>query len=154
MAKTVAYQFVETLATAGIKRISGIVGDSLNGLTDAVRRHGKIEWRHVRHEEVATFGAGAEAHLTGALAACAGSCGPCINGLLDCHRSRVPVLGIPPTFARPGLAAASFRRPTRSHRERPRGRSLTSSRPTLALVRNFGAIRNTVRNRPTESPVV
>jgi pyruvate dehydrogenase (quinone) len=98
MAKTVAEQFVETLAAAGVKRIYGIVGDSLNGLTDAIRRQGKIEWIHVRHEEVAAFAAGAEAHLTGELAVCAGSCGPgnlhLINGLFDCHRSRVPVLGI------------------------------------------------------------
>ena len=95
---TVADQFAETLAIAGIKRIYGIVGDSLNGLTDAIRRQGKIEWIHVRHEEVAAFAAGAEAHLTGELAVCAGSCGPgnlhLINGLFDCHRSRVPVLGI------------------------------------------------------------
>ena len=95
---TVADQFVETLAMAGIRRIYGIVGDSLNGLTDAIRRQGKIEWLHVRHEEVAAFAAGAEAHLTGDLAVCAGSCGPgnlhLINGLFDCHRSRVPVLGI------------------------------------------------------------
>jgi pyruvate dehydrogenase (quinone) len=98
MAKTVAEQFVEILAAAGVKRIYGIVGDSLNGLTDAIRRHGKIEWIHVRHEEVAAFAAGAEAHLTGELAVCAGSCGPgnlhLINGLFDCHRSRVPVLAI------------------------------------------------------------
>jgi len=95
---TVADQFAETLAAAGVKRIYGIVGDSLNGLTDSIRRQGKIEWLHVRHEEVAAFAAGAEAHLTGALAVCAGSCGPgnlhLINGLFDCHRSRVPVLGI------------------------------------------------------------
>ena len=76
MAKTVAEQFVEVLAAAGVKRIYGIVGDSLNGLTDAIRRQGKIEWIHVRHEEVAAFAAGAEAHLTGELAVCAGSCGP------------------------------------------------------------------------------
>ena len=98
MAKTVADQFAETLAAAGVKRIYGIVGDSLNGLTDALRRQGKIEWVHVRHEEVAAFAAGAEAHLTGELAVCAGSCGPgnlhLINGLFDCHRSRVPVLAI------------------------------------------------------------
>ena len=66
--KTVADQFAETLAIAGVKRIYGIVGDSLNGLTDTVRRQGKIEWVHVRHEEVAAFAAGAEAHLTGELA--------------------------------------------------------------------------------------
>jgi pyruvate dehydrogenase (quinone) len=96
--KTVADQFAETLAVAGVKRIYGIVGDSLNGLTDAIRRQGKIEWMHVRHEEVAAFAAGAEAHLTGELAVCAGSCGPgnlhLINGLFDCHRSRLPVLAI------------------------------------------------------------
>ena len=95
---TVAEQFAGTLAAAGVKRIYGIVGDSLNGRTDAIRRQGKIEWLHVRHEEVAAFAAGAEAHLTGDLAVCAGSCGPgnlhLINGLFDCHRSRVPVLAI------------------------------------------------------------
>src|SRR6266550_2285818 len=98
MAKTVADQFAETLAAAGVKRIYGIVGDSLNGLTDALRRQGKIDWVHVRHEEVAAFAAGAEAHLTGDLAVCAGSCGPgnlhLINGLFDCHRNHVPVLAI------------------------------------------------------------
>ena len=67
MVKTVADQFAETLAAAGVKRIYRIVGDSLNGLTDAIRRQGKIEWVHVRHEEVAAFAAGAEAHLTGSL---------------------------------------------------------------------------------------
>jgi pyruvate dehydrogenase (quinone) len=96
--KTVADQFAETLAAVGVKRIYGIVGDSLNGITDAIRRQGKIEWIHVRHEEVAAFAASAEAQLTGSLAVCAGSCGPgnlhLINGLFDCHRSRVPVLGI------------------------------------------------------------
>jgi pyruvate dehydrogenase (quinone) len=95
---SVADQFAETLAAAGVQRIYGIVGDSLNGLTDAIRRQGKIAWIHVRHEEVAAFAAGAEAHLTGSLAVCAGSCGPgnlhLINGLFDCHRSRVPVLAI------------------------------------------------------------
>jgi pyruvate dehydrogenase (quinone) len=98
MARTVADQFIETLAAAGVKRIYGIVGDSLNALTDAVRRNDGIDWIHVRHEEVAAFAAGAEAHLTGGLAVCAGSCGPgnlhLINGLFDCHRSRVPVLAI------------------------------------------------------------
>src|SRR6201992_2745252 len=98
MAKTVADQFAETLAAVGVKRIYGIVGDSLNGLTDSIRRQGKIEWVHVRHEEVAAFAAGAEAPLTGELSVCAGSCGPgnlhLINGLYDCHRTRVPVLAI------------------------------------------------------------
>src|SRR3984957_15247607 len=98
MARSVADQFVETPAVAGVKRIYGVVGDSLNGLIDALRRQGKIDWVHVRHEEVAAFAAGAEAHLTGDLAVCAGSCGRgnlhLINGLFDCPRSRVPVLAI------------------------------------------------------------
>jgi pyruvate dehydrogenase (quinone) len=98
MTKTVADQFIETLVSAGVKRIYGVVGDSLNGLTDVIRRRGDIEWVHVRHEEVAAFAATAEAQLTGNLAVCAGSCGPgnlhLINGLFDAHRSRVPVLGI------------------------------------------------------------
>src|SRR5689334_2848369 len=98
MAKTVADQFMEILTAAGVRRIYGVVGDSLNGLTGSLRRQGEIEWVHVRHEEVAAFAAGAEAHLTGELAVCAGSCGPgnlhLINGLFDCHRSRVPVLAI------------------------------------------------------------
>src|ERR1700751_4022277 len=98
MARSVADQFVETLAVAGVKRIYGIVGDSLNGLTDSLRRQGKIDWVHVRHEEVAAFAAGAEAHLTGELAVWAGSCGPgnlhLINGLFEAHRSCVPVLAI------------------------------------------------------------
>jgi len=96
--KSVADQLVDVLAAVGVSRIYGIVGDSLNGLTDSIRRQSKIEWIHVRHEEVAAFAAGAEAQLTNGLAVCAGSCGPgnlhLINGLFDCHRSRVPVLGI------------------------------------------------------------
>src|SRR5215813_12847236 len=98
MAKTVVDQLAEILASAGVRRIYGIVGDSLHCITDAIRRQRKIEWVHVRHEEVAAFAAGAEAHLTGEIAVCAGSCGPgnlhLINGLFDCHRSRVPVLAI------------------------------------------------------------
>jgi len=98
MARSVAEQFVDTLIAAGVKRIYGVVGDSLNGLTDVVRQRDGIEWIHVRHEEVAAFAAGAEAHLEGSLAVCAGSCGPgnlhLINGLFDAHRSRVPVLAI------------------------------------------------------------
>jgi thiamine pyrophosphate-dependent acetolactate synthase large subunit-like protein len=67
MPKTVADQMVETLVAAGVRRIYGIVGDSLNGFTDALRRHGGIEWVHVRHEEVAAFAAGAEAQPEGLL---------------------------------------------------------------------------------------
>src|ERR1700760_3260667 len=112
MAQTVADQFAETLAAAGVKRIYGIVGDSLNGLTDSLRRQGKIEWIHVRHEEVAAFAAGGEAHLTGSLAVCAGSCGPgnlhLINGLFDCHRSRVPVLAIAAQIPSPEIGSGYF----------------------------------------------
>src|SRR5215475_5015495 len=112
MAKIVADQFVETLAAAGVKRIYGIVGDSLNGFTDSLRRQGKIAWLHVRHEEVAAFAAGADAHLTGELAVCAGSCGPgnlhLINGLFDCHRSRVPVLAIAAHIPSPEIGSGYF----------------------------------------------
>jgi len=98
MARTGADFIAETLFNAGVQRIYGVVGDSLNGLTDSLRRQNKINWIHMRHEESAAFAAGAEAHLTGELAVCAGSCGPgnlhLINGLFDCHRSRVPVLAI------------------------------------------------------------
>src|SRR3974390_782931 len=98
MGKKVAELLVETLAAAGVERVYGVSGDSLNGITDAIRTQNQIKWVHVRHEETAAFAAGAEAHLTGKLAICAGSCGPgnlhLINGLYDCHRSRVPVLAI------------------------------------------------------------
>jgi pyruvate dehydrogenase (quinone) len=96
--KTVAQLLVETLVLAGVKRVFGVAGDSLNGITDTIRTSQGISWVHLRHEEVAAFAAGAEAHLTGSLAVCAGSCGPgnlhLINGLYDCHRSRVPVLAV------------------------------------------------------------
>jgi len=89
---------VETLASIGVKRVYGVPGDSLNGITDAIRTHKSVAWVHMRNEEAAAFAAGAEAHLTGNLAVCAGSCGPgnthLINGLYDCHRNRVPVLAI------------------------------------------------------------
>ena len=98
MAMNVAELMVETLADRGVERVYGLPGDSLNGITDAIRAQKKIQWVHVRHEEAAAFAAGAEAHLTGKLAVCAGSCGPgnlhLINGLYDCYRSRVPVLAL------------------------------------------------------------
>ncbi len=112
MAGTVADQMVETLAAAGVSRIYGLVGDSLNGFTDSLRKQGKIRWLHVRHEEVAAFAAGAEAHLTGELAVCAGSCGPgnlhLINGLFDCHRSRVPVVAIAAHIPSPEIGSGYF----------------------------------------------
>ncbi|GHB76848.1 pyruvate dehydrogenase [Streptomyces xanthochromogenes] len=99
MAKqNVAEQFVDILTRAGVKRLYGVVGDSLNPVVDAIRRTPAIDWIQVRHEEVAAFAAGAEAQLTGKLAACAGSCGPgnlhLINGLYDAHRSMAPVLAL------------------------------------------------------------
>ena len=98
MSKRVADLLVDVLLEAGVQRVYGVSGDSLNGVTDSIRTRGQIQWVHMRHEEVAAFAAGAEAHLTGKLAVCAGSCGPgnlhLINGLYDCHRSRVPVLAI------------------------------------------------------------
>src|ERR1700678_563164 len=96
--KRVADLLVDVLAEAGVKRIYGVSGDSLNGITDSIRATGKMEWVHLRHEETAAFAAGAEAHLTGKLAVCAGSCGPgnlhLINGLFDAQRNNVPVLAI------------------------------------------------------------
>jgi pyruvate dehydrogenase (quinone) len=94
----VADRLVQTLSAAGVARIYGLVGDSLNGITDSLQARSEIKWVHVRHEEVAAFAAGADAEITGNLAVCAGSCGPgnlhLINGLFDCHRNRVPVLAI------------------------------------------------------------
>jgi len=96
--KSVADLLVDVLVAAGVERIYGLSGDSLNGITDSIRVRDDLRWVHVRHEETAAFAAGAEAHLTGKLAVCAGSCGPgnlhLINGLYDCQRSRVPVLAI------------------------------------------------------------
>ncbi|MBF6148332.1 pyruvate dehydrogenase [Nocardia nova] len=99
MAKTnVADQFVHVLVQAGVRRIYGLVGDSLNPIVDAVRRTPQIEWVHVRNEEAAAFAAAAEAQLTGRLAVCAGSCGPgnthLVQGLYDAHRTGAPVLAL------------------------------------------------------------
>jgi pyruvate dehydrogenase (quinone) len=98
MAHRVADELVSRLSAAGVERIYGVVGDSLNPVTDALRINGKVKWIHVRNEETGAFAAGAEAQLSGKLAACAGSCGPgslhLINGLFDAHRSNAPVLAI------------------------------------------------------------
>ena len=76
MSSTVADLIVETLKNAGVQRVYGLPGDSLNGFTDALRRDGSLAWEHVRHEEAAAFAAAGEAAVTGELAVCAGSCGP------------------------------------------------------------------------------
>jgi pyruvate dehydrogenase (quinone) len=98
MARTISDLIVETLKHAGVRRVYGLPGDSLNGFTDALHRDGTLSWQHVRHEEAAAFAAGGEAAVTGELAVCAASCGPgnlhLINGLFDANRSRVPVLAI------------------------------------------------------------
>ena len=95
---TFADHVITTLQASGVQRVYGLPGDSLNGLTDAIRRSKDFAWEHVRHEEAAGFAAAADAALTGRLAVCAGSCGPgnlhLINGLFDAQRSRVPVLAI------------------------------------------------------------
>lgn len=102
MSKKVAEQLVEMLVDAGIKRIYAVTGDSLNEVNDAVRRNGKIQWVHVRHEEAGAYAAAAEAELNG-IACCAGSSGPghvhLINGLYDAHRSGAPVIAIASTCA-------------------------------------------------------
>ncbi|MGA8663544.1 MAG: ubiquinone-dependent pyruvate dehydrogenase [Thermoplasmata archaeon] len=103
---------VDTLVNAGVRRVYGVAGDSLNGITDSIRPRKEIAWAHVRHEESAAFAAGAEAQLTGRLAVCAGSCGPgnlhLINGLFDAHRSRAPVLAIAAQIPSPEIGGGYF----------------------------------------------
>src|SRR5882724_1733863 len=95
---TVATHLVNSLVAAGVQRVYGVVGDSLNSIVDAVHHNKNIDWIHVRHEEAGAFAAGAEAQLTGNITACAGSCGPgnlhLINGLFDAHKTLAPVLAI------------------------------------------------------------
>ncbi|WP_449277295.1 ubiquinone-dependent pyruvate dehydrogenase [Leucobacter sp. GX24907] len=109
---TIADTIVETIKDAGVERVYGLPGDSLNGFTDALRRDGTLAWQHVRHEEAAAFAASAEAALTGNLAVCAGSCGPgnthLLNGLYDAQRSRVPVLAIAAQIPGPEVGSAYF----------------------------------------------
>src|SRR3954449_71134 len=98
MPRRLADQLIAVLLQAGVARVYGVAGDSLNPVVDAVRRTDGIEWIHVRNEEAAAFAAGAEAQLTGRLAVCAGSCGPgnthLIQGLYDAHGSGAPVLAL------------------------------------------------------------
>lgn len=119
----VADVILGVLKDASVKRIYGLPGDSLNGLTDALRREGSIAWQHVRHEEAAALAAAAEASLTGELAVCVGSCGPgsihLINGLYDANRSRVPVLAIAAQIPGPEMGSSYFQetRPQDAFRE-------------------------------------
>src|ERR1700744_4037083 len=91
MSQSIASSLVQHLVTAGVHRVHGVVGDSLNAIVEQIHKDGRIQWIHYRHEEAAAFAAGAEAQLTGKLAVCAGSCGPgnlhLINGLYDAQRS-------------------------------------------------------------------
>ncbi|MEU6315666.1 pyruvate dehydrogenase [Streptomyces sp. NPDC047014] len=124
MAKqNVAEQFVDILVRAGVRRMYGVVGDSLNPVVDAIRRTDGIDWIQVRHEETAAFAAGAEAQITGRLAACAGSCGPgnlhLINGLYDAQRSMAPVLALASQIPSSEIGLAYFQEthPDRLFRE-------------------------------------
>jgi pyruvate dehydrogenase (quinone) len=98
MSITVAEQLIDVLHETGVRRIYGLVGDSLNPIADAVRRHGSMQWVHVYNEEAAAFAAAADAQISGSLAVCAASCGPgnthLIQGLYDAHRSGAPVLAL------------------------------------------------------------
>lgn len=98
MSRTVSDELVEMLVSEGVKRLYGIVGDSLNPVMEALRQDERIRWVNVRHEETAAFAASAEAQLTGRTAACCGSCGPgnlhLVNGLYDAHRSRAGVFAL------------------------------------------------------------
>jgi pyruvate dehydrogenase (quinone) len=106
MSHTVAQVIIDTLREAGARRCYGVPGDTLNHVTDAIRKS-DMRWVHVRHEEAAGFAAGAESMLTGELAICAGSCGPgslhFINGLFESHRNRAPVVLIASQIVRDEL---------------------------------------------------
>lgn len=108
----VADLLVETLLVVGVERVYGVVGDSLNAVTEAMRAREAPRWVHMRNEEAGAFAAGAEAQLTGKLAVCAGSCGPgnlhLINGLYDCHRSGAPVLAIAAHIPSPEIGSGYF----------------------------------------------
>src|SRR5881275_765232 len=112
MSRTVGGQLIEVLRQAGVERVYGVVGDSLNPIVDAIRRTPGIEWLAVRHEESGAFAAAAEAQLTGRLAVCAGSCGPgnthLIQGLYDAQRKRVPVLAIASHIPTSGIGTGFF----------------------------------------------
>src|ERR1700739_986385 len=112
MAHRVADELVKRMGEAGIERVYGVVGDSLNPVIDAIRLNVKLQWIHVRNEETGAFAAGAEAQLTGKLTACAGSCGPgnlhLINGLFDAHRSMSPVIAIASHIPTPEIGTGFF----------------------------------------------
>src|SRR6202161_720308 len=98
MSRKVSDVLWEMLANAGVKRCYGIVGDALNPVIDALRRNGKIEFIHVRHEEYGVFAAVAEAYLTGHPVAVCGTAGPgvthLINGMMDARKEGAPIIAI------------------------------------------------------------
>src|ERR1700751_5001727 len=110
--ETLADQLLEVLLEAGVQRIYGVVGDSLNLVVDAIRRTDGIDWVHVRNEEAGAFAAAAEAQLTGRLAVCAGSCGPgnthLIQGLYDANRTGAPVVAIASHIPSPQVGTSFF----------------------------------------------
>ncbi|CAK9884561.1 MAG: Pyruvate dehydrogenase [ubiquinone] [Candidatus Erwinia impunctatus] len=152
MKQTIASLLAKTLESAGVKRIWGVTGDSLNGLSDSLNRMKSIEWMPTRHEEVAAFAAGAEAQITGQLAVCAGSCGPgnlhLINGLFDCHRNHVPVLAIAAHIPSSEIGSNYFQEthPQELFRECSHYCELVSSPDQLPQVLDI-AIRKAVINR-------
>src|SRR6185312_5516269 len=169
MAKSIAQLMVDTLVQAGVERVYGLPGDSLNGFTDSIRKQKKLQWIHVRHEETAAFAAGAEAHLTGRLAVCAGSSGPgnmhLINGLYDCHRNRVPVLAIAAQIPSHEIGSGYFQETRPEHlfaqcshycelvsqpEQMPRVLEIALSRRGVAVVALPGdvALRDAVLQRP------
>ncbi|WP_149276298.1 thiamine pyrophosphate-dependent enzyme [Pareuzebyella sediminis] len=111
MSKNVADHLVETLVAAGVKRIYAITGDSLNPVNDAVRRDGRLQWIHVRHEEAGAYAASMEAELNG-IGCCMGSSGPghvhLVNGLYDANRAENPVIAIASTVHTDKLGLDNF----------------------------------------------
>ncbi len=152
MKESVASYLAKTLEAAGVKRIWGVTGDSLNGLSDSLNRMGTIEWLGTRHEEVAAFAAGAEAQITGELAVCAGSCGPgnlhLINGLFDCHRNHVPVVAIAAHIPSSEIGSGYFQEthPTELFRECSHYCELISNPEQLPQVLAI-AMRKAILNR-------
>ena len=152
MKHTVAALIAQTLESAGVKRIWGVTGDSLNGLSDSLNRMGTIDWMPTRHEEVAAFAAGAEAQISGQLAVCAGSCGPrnlhLINGLFDCHRNHVPVLAIAAHIPSSEIGSGYFREthPQELFRECSHYCELVSNPEQLPQVLGI-AMRKAILNR-------
>lgn len=159
MAYTVADLIIDTIRAAGVQRVWGIPGDSLNGFMDAMLKHDDLAWMHVRHEEGAAFAASGEAAMTGQLAVVAGSCGPgnlhFINGLYDAHRSRVPVLAISSQIPGEQLGTTYFQEthPERFYDECTVYNQLAHSPGQLARILDI-AVRTAVEERGVANLVI